>query len=425
LGQDDSSRRTLYLRFTVEPLSDGISEQAERYYAGWVFSEKGVQTLGLGNAFNAWGYSAFNTAEQGMGNDKAGEFDFVSINHETLGRSEFEPPRMGVRRTLAARIEYVPGEPDLITVWMEPDLKAGATEEQMLEAQTTHFRANASFDTILLTHQGGGPGWRIGDLMVATRFKDLTERRFWQRPGFLWWSVVGILSALGGWGWRRATLRERSLIRQRDELESRNALEAERTRIARDLHDSLGATLSEISLLSSIAQCSPQPTRELSKIEQRARESVEALEDIIWASNPQDDTVRSFVDHTSRFATEFLTTAGIRITVSAPPTIQAGQMQAAVRHNAFMAFKEAIHNIVKHARATEVQVTFARQSDHLDVTIADNGLGTCPPENACGPDNFQGHGLRNMRSRMASIGGSATVDGRPEHGTQVRFKIPL
>lgn len=384
-----------------------------------------MQTLGLGNGLNAWGYSAFNTAERGMGNDKADEFDFVSINHETLGKSQFEPPRMGVRRTLAARIEYVPGEPDLITVWMEPDLKAGATEEQMLEAQTTHFRANASFDTILLTHQGGGPGWRIGDLMVATRFKDLTERRFWQRPGFLWWSVVGILSALGGWGWRRATLRERSLIRQRDELESRNALEAERTRIARDLHDSLGATLSEISLLSSIAQCSPQPTRELSKIEQRARESVEALEDIIWASNPQDDTVRSFVDHTSRFATEFLTTAGIRITVSAPPTIQAGQMQAAVRHNAFMAFKEAIHNIVKHARATEVQVTFARQSDHLDVTIADNGLGTCPPENACGPDNFQGHGLRNMRSRMASIGGSATVDGRPEHGTQVRFKIPL
>jgi signal transduction histidine kinase len=215
------------------------------------------------------------------------------------------------------------------------------------------------------------------------------------------------------------------LRQERDALESRNALELERTRIARDLHDSLGSTLSEISLLSSIAQSSAQPTRDLWKIEQRARECVEALEDIVWATNPQADTVRSFIDHASRFATEFLTTAGIRITISAPQEIRSGKMQAAVRHNVFLAFKEALNNVVKHARATEVRIAFDRRDDRLGVLVSDNGLGTCPRENAGGADGSECHGLRNMRTRLTSVGGLATVESHPDQGTRIRFEIPL
>lgn len=424
-AQDDASEETLYLRFTVDPLSDGVSEMTSHYFAGCVFAEKGSETLGLGNALNAWGYSAFNADKKGSANDADGEVDFNSLNSETLGHSKFEPPRIGTPRTIAAKIQFVPGDADQITVWMDPDLSAGSDESRLLPEQTTVFRANASFDEFQLVHQGGGRGWRIGNLKVATTFKGLTERNLFQKPIFWRWVVATLICGWGGVGWYRTSHRERLFQRERDELESRNALERERTRIARDLHDSLGAALSEISLMSSIAQTTGDPVQGLRKIESRAKDSIEELETIVWATDPKADTVHSFADHATRFATDFLASAGIKALVTIPPGILPGKMQANTRHHAFLAFKEAIHNVVKHARASEVRIGFEPSVPRLAVTIADNGRGNCPEENACGPDGSQCHGLRNIRSRLESIGGTASIESHPDCGTKVRFEIPL
>lgn len=420
----DSSGETLYLRFTVDPLSDGVSEMIEHYLAGWVFAEKGIENLGLGNALNAWGYSAFNAAQTGPPNEVEGEFDFLSLHSEILGDSEFDSPRIGTPRTIAARIDFIPGDIDRITVWMQPDLSAGSKESRMLPKQTTTFRANASFDEIRLRHRGGGRGWRIGSLMVATTFEDLTEPHPWQKPSFTLGWVAAIL-VLGGFGWWRTSRRERLLTRQRDELESSNSLERERARIARDLHDSLGAALSEISLTSSIAQTNGAPLQALRRIERLARNSVEELETIVWATDPKADTVQGFADHATRFATDFLSAAGIRTAVSMPPGRLTESMQSGVRHQAFLAFKEAIHNVVKHARAGEVRIGIENHPHRLSVTIADDGIGICPDTDARERNGDQRHGLQSIRSRLESIGGAASIESHTDRGTKVRFEIPL
>jgi len=256
IGQGDLSKATLFFRFTIDPISDFFTEQTGHYEAGLVFSEKGNLHLGIGNAWNAWGYSAFNAADKGFGNKILGEFDLNSEVAELSNLSSFEPPRLGVQRTIVARVQFIPGENDRVTVWLQPDLSAGSSELRMTRDQTTVFRADASFDQILLSHRGGGHGWRMGNLAIATHFEDLTEPYAWQNPWFLSLALALASTLIGGMGWWQAKLRALRLQEERDGLAEQNALEQERKRIARDLHDELGATLSEISLLCSIAQSS-------------------------------------------------------------------------------------------------------------------------------------------------------------------------
>ncbi|MCX6860881.1 MAG: histidine kinase [Verrucomicrobia bacterium] len=124
-------------------------------------------------------------------------------------------------------------------------------------------------------------GWRIGNLTIATEFEDFTEPYAWQNPWFISLAFALVSTLIGGLGWWNAQSRVQLLQQERDGLVEQNALEQERKRIARDLHDELGATLSEISLLCSIAQSSKNPSQELGKIESRAFRSVEALEEIV------------------------------------------------------------------------------------------------------------------------------------------------
>lgn len=174
-GQSDLSKATRFFRFTIDPISDFLTKPTSKYEAGLIFSDKGDLHLGIGNAWNAWGYSAFRAAETGLGNETDGEVDLNSELAEVSGLSRFEPPRFGVQRTIVVRVQFIPGENDQVTVWLQPDLSAGSNELRMTRDQTSVFRANASFDRILLSHRGGGHGWRIGNLAIATQFEDLTN----------------------------------------------------------------------------------------------------------------------------------------------------------------------------------------------------------------------------------------------------------
>ena len=424
-GHDDSSQSTRFFRFTVDPISDFFTEQTTKYEAGLIFCDKGNLHLGIGNAWNAWGYSAFHAAEMGFGNETEGEFDLDSEMPEVSNLSRFEPPRYGVQRTFVVRVQFIPKGNDQITVWMEPDLRAGSDELRMTRNQTTTFRADASFDRILLSHRGGGHGWRIGNLAIATQFEDLTDPFAWQDPWFISLSLALVSTLIGGLGWWQAKSRLKRLQEERDEQAEQNVLEQERKRIARDLHDELGATLSEISLLCSIAQSSKNPSMELQKIESRALRSVEALEEIVWSVDPKADTVRSFVDHASRFATDFLASARIRLNLLPPSVVMTGTLQAAARHNLFLAFKEALNNVVKHAQADQVDIRFDPAPELLTIDISDNGRGDCPSPGDVGLRDSQCHGLVNMRSRLESVGGSMSIDSPPSQGTRVCFRVPV
>jgi ligand-binding sensor domain-containing protein/signal transduction histidine kinase len=172
LKRDDSSTDTLYFKVHVDPLSDAGTEE---YFAAFQLFEGDSERLGLGNSLKAWAYSAFNTADTGANNKVFGDVDLRSPQPESSGPGTFLPfefPRRGVGRTIIFKVRYVAGGDDLVTVWLNPDLAAGATEENQPESLVTHLTANASFNEIRLRHGGGGGGWTFSDMAIATAFSD-------------------------------------------------------------------------------------------------------------------------------------------------------------------------------------------------------------------------------------------------------------
>ena len=174
--RDDSASDTLYFKFHVDPLSD---KDTEEYSAAFELFEGDAERLGVGNATKAWAYSAFfHTDEAGESNNLAGYIDLHTLNPESstgVTSGSYQYPRRGVGVTIVFKIQFVPGEDDLVTVWLNPDLGPGANEAYQPEQLTTRFNANASFDEIRLRHAGGGGGWAFSDLAVATSFSDFVD----------------------------------------------------------------------------------------------------------------------------------------------------------------------------------------------------------------------------------------------------------
>jgi len=173
--RDDSANDTLYFKFQVNPLSD---KDTEEYFAAFELFEGDAERLGIGNSVKAWAYSAFFDANEYTGsNSPAGYIDLHTIKPESFtGTSgSYQYPRRGVGVTIVFKVQYVPGEDDLVTVWLNPDLGPGANEAYQPETLTTRFNANASFDEIRLRHGGSGGGWRFSDLAIATSFSDFVD----------------------------------------------------------------------------------------------------------------------------------------------------------------------------------------------------------------------------------------------------------
>jgi signal transduction histidine kinase len=214
-----------------------------------------------------------------------------------------------------------------------------------------------------------------------------------------------------------------SEIQERERTEQLRALEAERSRIARDLHDDLGSSLTEISLLADAGSGHP-PTLEraagrFQTIGTKARSLVQALDVIVWLVNPSKDALPFLTGYLGSYAEEYLSASGIGCRLKIPVDIPPVRLNANVRHNLFLAVKEALHNIVRHAHASEVLVEFTAHDGGLHVMIADNGKGFDPSLPA------EGNGLANLKQRMTSVGGSCELTAQPGSGTTVRLLLPL
>ncbi len=177
LKRDDTSSDVLYFKFHVEPLSDVLTEE---YFACFALYETNVERLAVGNSLKAWAYSAYNTEAIGEFNKIQGDIDLHSGRPESSAPGQFLPyelPRRGTERTIVFKVHYIPGAPDEITAWLDPDLSLGATEDSQAEGTVTHFAANASFNEIRLRHGGGGKGWVFSDMAIATSFSDFIGAR--------------------------------------------------------------------------------------------------------------------------------------------------------------------------------------------------------------------------------------------------------
>jgi signal transduction histidine kinase len=207
------------------------------------------------------------------------------------------------------------------------------------------------------------------------------------------------------------------------ELEQQAALHKERGRIAKDIHDDLGANLTQIALLGELAQQDrgePDKAAErVGKISTTARQAIKSLDEIVWAVNPRNDTLSHLIDYAGQFALDYLRLAGIRCRLDFPEQAPVREVSTDVRHNLFLAIKEALNNIVKHARATEVWLRASADAHALRFSVEDNGCGF---DHA--PDDATADGLRNMRQRLAEIGGRCQIESRVGGGTKVTFELP-
>ncbi|MGN6552507.1 MAG: sensor histidine kinase, partial [Verrucomicrobiota bacterium] len=151
---------------------------------------------------------------------------------------------------------------------------------------------------------------------------------------------------------------------------------------------------------------------------QGSRAAIRSLEEIVWAVNPRKDSLSDLVDYLSHYANEFFGSSEIRCRQDLPLIIPEKSLPAEVRHNLFLACKEALNNVQKHANASEVWLRMAVSGSTLELTIEDDGSGFSA-------DSHRGNGLQNMQARLAVIGGRCQVDSSPGTGTRIRMSFEL
>ena len=261
---------------------------------------------------------------------------------------------------------------------------------------------------------------------------------FWQTT---WFMTLVVLTSLGGVAGSVRYAVRRKLQRKIERIEQERAIEAERGRIANDIHDDLGAGLTEIVILSELAQ-NPEGSRDtvqadICRVTDKARALAHSLDEIVWAVNPENDMLDNFVSYACNFVHDYLQLGRIRCRLDVPATLPDIPLTADIRHNLFMVLKEALNNVVKHANASEVWVRIAVESAKFTITVRDNGKGfdlepTKNPDANLSLESAdrsnrgqQRNGLTNMRKRMEKLKGQFYLESQSGKGTQVELTVYL
>jgi len=203
-------------------------------------------------------------------------------------------------------------------------------------------------------------------------------------------------------------------------------LEKERARIARDIHDQLGASLTQVSLLGELVESDKHSPEDVAaharQISQTARDTTRALDEIVWTVNPSNDTLDGLITYVCTCAQEYVEVAGLRYRLDVPAQLPSGPISPEVRHNVFLAAKEAVTNVVRHARASSVWVRLKLEPNCFTLEIQDDGRG---PDGKDEKAAQARNGLRNMRKRMEDVRGGFSISPVLEGGTLVRLTAPL
>ena len=212
-------------------------------------------------------------------------------------------------------------------------------------------------------------------------------------------------------------------------LQQERALAEDRARIARDLHDDLGSDLTGLALQLDVAvgQAGKPDLMvpQLSALARRARGLVDNMREVIWAVNPACDTLEGLAAFLGQHAESFLNTAGLRCRLDFPRRFPDRIITAETRHQVFLVVKEALHNVVRHAGATEVNLQIEAADASLVLTVKDYGRGLAARTDGASADSRNGNGLPSMRSRVAHLGGDFSIVRGPSGGTEVRVSIPI
>jgi signal transduction histidine kinase/ligand-binding sensor domain-containing protein len=254
--------------------------------------------------------------------------------------------------------------------------------------------------------------------------KFTVEPFFYQTTWFFILASVAVVGSVSIIVRRAATHKYRRKLAL---MEKQHAIERDRARIAKDIHDDIGAGLTQITLLTELARREPEQTaNNLERITQSARHLTKAMDEIVWAVDPQHDTFEGLMDYISAYAEDFLRMADIRCRMDLPMALPALRVDAELRYNLFLALKETLNNIVKHAKATEVWLRLRLAPGSFTLEIQDNGQGLNAAGNAGETERLSsGSGLGNLEKRLATVGGRCEIHSIPGQGTRVAMTVYL
>ncbi|MBS0633128.1 MAG: hypothetical protein JSS11_14555 [Verrucomicrobia bacterium] len=257
----------------------------------------------------------------------------------------------------------------------------------------------------------------------------VVSRRFVSLPPWwlTWWFLTlagltgaGLIAAVTRW------LATRALRRRMALLEAQSAIERERLRLARDLHDEVGSGLGRVILFAGeadrVSQDPAQLAAALQRVRATAQDLVQHARQIVWAVSPQHDTLASLVERLGDYTFDTLRAAGIacRLDLPAVADLPAVTIGSEMRHSLFLALKEAVHNCVKYSAAKDAALTLRVAGGFLEIILQDHGRGFAPGE--C---QGSGHGLRNLALRAEALGGTGTIISQPGQGTTVTLRVPV
>jgi signal transduction histidine kinase len=281
-----------------------------------------------------------------------------------------------------------------------------------------------------------GNDWRAKSFSV--QLQSPADVALLQSPS--WWTLKKVLWIAGALGFvalaafvwvvvlrRRVVERTRELevqIQKRQLAERRREIEQERARVAHDLHDDLGAGLTEVNMLTSLVKSTTtsgeEKQRYLGELSETARRMVTSLDEIVWAVNPRNDTIASLASYFGSYAQRLLDLASVSCGLDIADDLPEYALDPKFRQELFFAFKEALTNIVRHAAATQVWLRIVVRQDWLIVEVSDNGSGFDVNNHHPGDD-----GLANMKERLKTLGGQCEIKATPNAGTTVCFRAPL
>jgi signal transduction histidine kinase len=252
---------------------------------------------------------------------------------------------------------------------------------------------------------------------------------WYQRPETLFAGIA--FGAAGAFAIGRSLALGR-IRRRLQAVEREHALERERARIARDLHDEVGAGLTEIAMQNFWVQrelegkAPPATLDRVEKVRQSAVDLVRSVDAIVWAVNPANDTLNRFVPYLTHSVEQFLEAAGVRSRIDVPDRMPEATLDGTARHSLFLIVREAVNNAVKHAQPTTVGIGVRCDAGRLWITVEDDGCGIAavrlPGTTSA---SVERSGLVNMRRRIEELGGQIVVESRADGGTRVAIDMPL
>ena len=231
----------------------------------------------------------------------------------------------------------------------------------------------------------------------------------WQR----WWFILLASASLAICIWQWQRYRIAHLL----------AIERLRARIATDLHDDIGTSLSHIAVLTELArrkidEPTPVLAEYLAQITRVSQDAAAAMGDVVWAINPQRDSLNDLVQRMRRFAADVLSARDIEVRFTTPDAEGSRKLEPDVRRQLYLVFKEAISNVSRHAQASFVDIDLRIEHENVVLEIADNGKGFDPSEPS------SGHGLSSLRGRARRLRGSFSIQSSFGKGTQLSFRVP-